>query len=171
MSRASLTNHVGAVVLVVRLAKFALQTSSDLSTDANAISNLDSGHLVANLDGLADNLVANANGEGAFAPAPIDGVDIGATDTTALDLDVDVTVFKLLWFELVQRLSMLSGVPVGRQITHLFLLEVSPFALVLDHEPFEGIRISHIGAFCDPVCAIECNLGCDYILECEDVWK
>lgn len=134
---------MGTVILVVRLAKLALQTCSDLSTDANTISNLDSGHLVADLNSLANDLMTDANGEWAVTPASIDGVDVGATDTTALDLDVDVAVFKLLWFELEQRSNMLSDWPVSAKTTHFLLLEVGPFALVLDHEAFEGVRVSH----------------------------
>ncbi len=91
---------MGAVILVVRFTKLALQTCSDLGTNANAISNLDSGHLVTDFDSLADNFVTNTNGKRAVAPASIDGVNIGPTDATALDLDVDITVFELLWFEL-----------------------------------------------------------------------
>lgn len=47
--------------------------------------------------------MTNANGEWAFTPASGDGVDIRTANTTALDLDVNVTIFELLWFELRPR--------------------------------------------------------------------
>ena len=49
-----------AVVLVVRLAILALQAGPDLSTDAHAVSDLDSGDFVADLDCLADNFMSYA---------------------------------------------------------------------------------------------------------------
>ena len=88
------------VVLVVRLAKLALQTGTDLSTNTNTVSNLDGCHLVADFDSLADDFVTDTDWERAFAPAASDGMDIGAADSAALNLDVDVTVFELLRFEL-----------------------------------------------------------------------
>jgi hypothetical protein len=45
--------------------------------------------------------VTDAEGERDLAPAASDAVDIGAADTTALDLDVDVVFFKGLGFELI----------------------------------------------------------------------
>lgn len=53
------TNLMRAVVLVVTLAHLALQTSPDLRTDADTVSNLDGGHLGTDFDGLADNFVTN----------------------------------------------------------------------------------------------------------------
>ena len=58
-----------AVVLVVRLADFALQASPDLSTDTNAVSNFDGGNLVADFDGLADDFVPYADREIGLTPS------------------------------------------------------------------------------------------------------
>lgn len=88
------------VVLVVGLAKFALQTGTDLSANTNTVSNLDGGHFVADFDRFTDDFMTNANWERAFAPTASDGMDIGAADTAALNFDVDVAVFELLRFEL-----------------------------------------------------------------------
>jgi hypothetical protein len=44
--------------------------------------------------------MAYANGGGSISPATSDGMNIRATNTTALDLDIDVVVAKLLWLEL-----------------------------------------------------------------------
>lgn len=63
---------VRAVVLVVRLAVFALQAGPDLSTHANAVSNLNGRDLVADLDGLADDFVSYAERETGLAPPTYD---------------------------------------------------------------------------------------------------
>lgn len=60
---------MGAVVLVVRLAVFALQAGPNLSTDTNAVSNLHRGDLVTDLDSLADDLVSDAERETGLAPS------------------------------------------------------------------------------------------------------
>ena len=73
---------------------------------------------------MTDDLVADADGQWYLAPAAIDAVDVGATDTAALDLDVDIMVTELLGFELL-------------------FLELGPFLLIRDHETFESIWISH----------------------------
>lgn len=98
--RDRLTNLFGAIVLIVRLAHLAVQACPDLCTHPNTISNLDSRHLIAHFDCLADNLVTNAKRKIWFAPAAGDCVDIGAADSTCLDLDVDIIFFKGLRFEL-----------------------------------------------------------------------
>ena len=93
------------VVLVIRLAKLALQAGADLGTNSNAVSDLDGGHLVADFDGLANDFMTNADWERAITPTACDCVDIGAADPAAFNLDVDITVFELLRFELI----LLSG--------------------------------------------------------------
>lgn len=55
------TNHVRAVVFVVRFTHFALQTRFDLSANTDAISDLHSRDLVADFDGFANDLMTNAN--------------------------------------------------------------------------------------------------------------
>ena len=57
-----------AVVLLIRLAVDAVQVGADLSTNTNSVADLDSLHIFANLDGLADDLVADADGQWALAP-------------------------------------------------------------------------------------------------------
>ena len=89
-----------AVVLVVRFADLALQAGPYLRTNTNTVSDLDGGHFVANLDGVSDDLVADAKRKACFAPTTSDGVDVATADTTCFDPDVDITLFKWLWFEL-----------------------------------------------------------------------
>ena len=61
---------MGAVVFVVRLAVLALQAGPDLSTNANAVSDLNGGDLVTDLDCLADDLMSYAEREsGYLAPS------------------------------------------------------------------------------------------------------
>lgn len=60
---------VCAVVFLVSLAVAAVQVGLDLGTDTDAVADLDSLDVLADLDGLANDLVADANGERALAPA------------------------------------------------------------------------------------------------------
>lgn len=96
-----LTNFVGTVIFLVGLANLAFQTSLDLGAHAYAVAHFAGGHLGADLDGLANDLVADADGQGRLAPASVDGMHIRATHTTRLDLDVDVMVLERFWFELI----------------------------------------------------------------------
>ena len=102
---------MGAIILLIRLAKLALKTRSNLSSYTDAISDLDGRDFVTDFDGFTDDLVSYANWQWAISPATSDGVDIGATDTTAFDLDINIAVFELLWFEL----NILSADPLGHQ--------------------------------------------------------
>ena len=135
------------VVLVIRLAKPALQTGADLGTNSNAVSNLDGGHLVPDFDGLANDFMTNADWKWAITPAAVDCVDIGAADAAAFNLDVDVAFFELLRFELI----LLSGLgsftsPSSRVqiVTHFFLLEITPLALILDHVALKHFWVRHL---------------------------
>ena len=94
------------VVLIIRLAKLALQAGADLGSHSNAVSNLDRGHFVADFDGLANDFMTDTDWERAVTPAAGDCVDIGAADPAAFDLDVDVAVFELLRFELILLLAL-----------------------------------------------------------------
>jgi len=58
----SLANLMWAIVLVIALADLAFQASPDLSTNPNAVSDLDSGHFWSGPDDLADNLMSNTDG-------------------------------------------------------------------------------------------------------------
>lgn len=87
--------------------------------------------------------MTDADGKWAITPASGDGMDIRTADTAALDLDVNVTVFELLWFELKRSSMTLIRKSLKRGNAHLLLFEVCPFALVLDHETLKGIRVAH----------------------------
>ena len=89
-----------AVVLLIRLAKLALQARPDLSADTNAVPDLDGAHSVTDLNGLANDFMANADWKRALSPSASNSVDIGATNAAAFDLDVNVTVLELLRLEL-----------------------------------------------------------------------
>lgn len=56
--------------------------------------------VLANFDSYPDDFLAYTWWKAAFAPATGYGVDIGAADTAAFDLDVNVVVFEVLDFEL-----------------------------------------------------------------------
>jgi hypothetical protein len=88
---------VGAVVLHVVLAVVACEIGTDLSSNTNAVSNLDLGDLAANLDGLADDLVSNAERKGnIFSPSSGYGVDIRGADTASINGDVNIIILELL---------------------------------------------------------------------------
>ena len=94
------TYHMRAVVLIVALALFALQAGPNLCSHTNSIADLDGLHLVSDLDGFADNLVADTDRQRTVTPTTVDGVDIGTAHTAALDADIDIVVVKLLGLEL-----------------------------------------------------------------------
>lgn len=54
-------NHVGTVVLLIRFAIAARQVCLNLSTDTDAVANLDGLDILSNLDRLAHDFVANAD--------------------------------------------------------------------------------------------------------------
>ena len=56
-----LTNHMWAVVLIVRLALRAFHARLDLSANTNTISGLESLYFWSNSQNLANNLVTNAD--------------------------------------------------------------------------------------------------------------
>lgn len=88
------------VVLVIRLAKLAVQAGTDLSANTDTVSNFHGCDLVANFDSLADNFMTDADWEWAVAPTTIDSMNIGAADTAALNFDINIAILKLLWFKL-----------------------------------------------------------------------
>jgi hypothetical protein len=114
-----LTNHMRAIVLIVRLAKFALQARLDLSTNANTISNLELCDLITDGNNSTDDFVTDAEWCYAeFAPASGDGVDIGTANTAALVDGINIMRFEVLGGELP-------------------LLEITPFLGVANHIAFE----------------------------------
>lgn len=131
-----------AVVLVVRFAKLALQTRTNLSANTDTVSNLDGCHLVADLDGFTDDLMTDADWERAIAPTASDGMDIRAADSAALNFNVDVTIFELLRFELGMRSD--GSKAINSIAADLFLLKIAPFALILDHVPLKRLWVRHV---------------------------
>jgi hypothetical protein len=108
-----------AIVLIVRLAKFALQARLDLSTNANAIPNLELCDLITDGDNSTDDFVTDAEwGYAEFAPASGNGVDVGAANTAALVDGINIMRFEVLGGELP-------------------LLEVTPVLGVANHIAFE----------------------------------
>ena len=90
-----------AVVLIVILAVITLQARPNLSSYAHSVADLDCLNFVADCDRMTDDLMTDAYRQGSFAPTSVDQVYIAAADTTAFDLDIDVVVAELLWFELL----------------------------------------------------------------------
>ena len=81
-----------AVVLIVALAVPALQTRPDLRSYADPVADFDGLDFGPDFDCLADDFVADGEGERTLTPSAVDGVHVAATDTAALDADVDVVV-------------------------------------------------------------------------------
>jgi hypothetical protein len=132
---------LGAIVLVVALALLAFHAGLNLCSNTDAVTDLDCGNLGSNLDGLANDLMTDAQGERHLTPTASDAVDVGAADTAAFDFDVDIIVFEGLGFEL----GRMSGAEQARVrlLAYVFLLEIGPVLLVLDHKTFKRIWITH----------------------------
>lgn len=73
-------------------------------------------------------------------------MNIGGTDTTTFDLDVDVIWSELLGFELQWRSAWLleERVFISNRLTNLLLLESSPVFLAVDHETLERVWVAHV---------------------------
>lgn len=96
-----LTNHMGAVVLVVRLALLTFHARLNLSSNANSVTRLEPLNLRSDSENLSNYFVANAdrcNCE--ISPSSGDGVHIRTTHATTFALDIDVVFFKDLGSEL-----------------------------------------------------------------------
>lgn len=89
-----------AVILIVALALFALQTRPDLCSHADSVADFDGLHFVTHFDGMANDLVTDTDWERTVAPSTVNGVDIGTADTAAFDTDIDVVLVELLGLEL-----------------------------------------------------------------------
>ena len=79
-----LTNLMRAIILVIRLADLAFEARPNLGSNAYTIANFDRRHLVANLDGFADDFVADAKWEIGRAPSTGNGVYIGSANTAGI---------------------------------------------------------------------------------------
>jgi len=117
---------VRAVVLVLVLAVGALEASPDLGTHADSVALLDGLDVLAHPNGLADNLVAHAEGALEVSPPAGDGVYVGPADAAALDLNVNVTLAKGLGLE-------------------LGLFELVPRLGRVDGEALKGVWVAHVG--------------------------
>lgn len=131
------------IVLVVRLAKLAFQTGTDLSANTDTVSNLHGCDLVADFDSLADNFMTDADWEWAVAPPAIDSMNIGAADTATLNFDINITILKLLRFKLGLCSAARRSGAGDLMAAHFFLLKLTPLALIFDHVALEGLRVRH----------------------------
>jgi hypothetical protein len=94
---------VGAVVLLVVLALVAGKIGANLSTDTSAVSNLDAGDLVTDLDNLADNLVSYAERKRKLlSPSSGNGVDVRSADTAGVNSNVDIVLLEFLERKLIK---------------------------------------------------------------------
>jgi hypothetical protein len=89
-------DHLGAVVLLVRLAVDTLSASSDLGTNTNSLSLLELGDLVTCPQYAADNLVSNAKRQRCLSPSSSDGVDIRAADTAGINGNINIVLLERL---------------------------------------------------------------------------
>lgn len=128
-----------AVVLVLVPADRALEAGPDLRTNTDAVALLDGLDVLAHADGLADNLVAYAEGALELSPSAGDGVDVGPADAAALDLDVNVGLGEGLGLELGP-------------------LELVPCLGRVDGEALKGVWVSHFG--CDVKVGGRCEVVC-----------
>ena len=120
-------DHVRAVVLVLVLAHVALEARPHLGADADPVAYFDAAlDVLADLHGLADHLVADAERALEVTPAAGACVHVAAADAAALDLDVDVAVLEGLGIELL-------------------LVELVPCLGRVDAKALEGVGVSHVG--------------------------
>lgn len=98
-----------AVCLVVIVALAAVQAGERLCAHSHAVTNFDSCYLGTNTDGRADNLVADSQGEVVATPTAVNGVNVTAADTAALDLQLNIMFTKRLCVELALGESRVVG--------------------------------------------------------------
>lgn len=87
-------NLLGTVVLIVRPAVHTLHARPDLSTDTNSVAFLEPGDLVTNLEDLSNNLVADTERKRSITPSTSDGVNVGTTDTTGVNGNVNIVLLE-----------------------------------------------------------------------------
>lgn len=87
-------NLILAVRLIVILALATILTRVNLSTAADALSNLGERHLGTDAQNLSHNLVPDGERVRAVAPVAANLVSVAGADTAAFDLEVDVIVAK-----------------------------------------------------------------------------
>lgn len=112
-------------MLVLALALRTLQTRPNLCTNTNTISLLNlRSNILADLDGLANDFVADAQWTFEFAPTTGDGVNVAATNTAGFNLDIDVAVLERLGLDFL-------------------LFKLVPCLGTGNTEAFESVWISH----------------------------
>ena len=67
---------LGAVVFLVGLAVVASQIGANLGTDTDSVADLDGSHVLADLDGAANNLVTDTKGKRNLSPTSRNAVEI-----------------------------------------------------------------------------------------------
>lgn len=87
-------DHLRAVVLLARLAVHALSARPDLSTNTDSVALLELGNLVTDLEDSSYDFVANAKRERSLTPSTSDGVNVGTTDTTGINGNVDIVLLE-----------------------------------------------------------------------------
>lgn len=118
------TDHLGTVILVLRLANVALETAPDLGAHADAVALLHALDLLADADGAADDFMSDAEGALEIAPAARYGEDVAVADAAALDFHVDICFGE------------------GLGVEGVFFVRVPRLGAV-DAEAFKGFRVSH----------------------------
>lgn len=100
---------IRAVVLLVRFAVVAREIGTNLGSNASAIADLEILDLGTDFDDLADDFVAYAERKrDLFSPAAGDGVNVGRANTTCVDGNVDIIIFKLFQRELMDMLDQVE---------------------------------------------------------------
>lgn len=95
----SVNHHDWAVVLVFMLALLALPTAEALSANAHPVAHFDVFDAIADLDCLANDLVADGQRIRHGTPSAGDGVEVRSADTAGINLDVNVIVAEILQLE------------------------------------------------------------------------
>jgi hypothetical protein len=84
-------DRFGAVVLVVVVASITVQTTENLCSNTDSLTDLELGDFVSDVGDSSDNLVSWANPFIAqWTPTASDGVDVGSTNTTVGDGESDI---------------------------------------------------------------------------------
>jgi hypothetical protein len=113
-------------------------------TARTSVADLAVGDLVANLDDLSNDLVANAKREGSVTPASSDGVKIGSANTASLNGNVDIVLLELLELEFalleVGPRRRRQSAPCCRRIIIVMYL---PLLVVVDHEALSSLGVTH----------------------------
>jgi hypothetical protein len=136
--------RVGAVVLLVGFAVVAREIGTDLGTNTGAVADLDILNSRADLDDLANDLVAYAERErDILAPAASDGVDVGSADTAGVNGNVNIVLLELFERKLCGKLDFATYCAASH--THVFARELAPLLDVSDSEGVGGVWVAHCG--------------------------